>query len=159
MKMKVSKIKKLTTVVVALLLSATMAFADGEITEVYLTGTSNSSAGDYVVQTTEDIFHYQGMQFEVYKVFYDDSEMNMKIAVNREGRCTSFVAFNGEFMFFYNCNRDGFGVRKVMFSNPWVKDRFDCREYHDQSVLLRQRRIEKKDAVGLIAAYVPQLRT
>ena len=158
MKAKVSSIRKLAAIAVALFLSTILAFADGEITEVYLTGTSHSSAGDFVVQTTEDIFHYQGMQFEVYKVFYDDPEMNMKIAVNMDGRCTSFAAYNGEFIFFYNCNRDGFGVRKVMFSNPWAKDRFDCREYHDQSVLLKQRRIEKKDAVGLIAAYVPQLR-
>lgn len=158
MKTKVSSIRKLAAIAVALFFSAIMAFADGEITEVYLTGTSHSSAGDFVVQTTEDIFHYQGMQFEVYKVFYDDPEMNMKIAVNRDGRCTSFAAYSNEFIFFYNCNRDGFGVRRVMFSNPWAKDQFDCREYHDQSVLLKQRRIEKKDAVGLIAAYVPQLR-
>jgi hypothetical protein len=27
-----------------------------------------------------------------------------------------FVAYSGEFMFFYNCNKHGFGVRKVMVS-------------------------------------------
>ena len=56
--------------------------------------------------------------------------MNMNIAVNNEGECTSFVAFNGEFMFFYNCNKYGFGVRKVMFSNPWAKDVFDPQQRH-----------------------------
>ena len=86
--------------------------------------------------------------------------MNMKIAVNTtNGKCKSFVAYNGEFMFFYNCNKHGFGVRKVMFSNPWVKDGFNAQQFHDQSVLMKDRKVEKKEAVGMIAAYVPQLKS
>ena len=158
MNKKVSLFKKAMTIVVALFVSTAFAFADDETTEVFLTGTSNSPAGDFVVQTTNDMFHYQGSEYEVYRVYYDDPEMNMKIAVNTEGRCTSFVAFNGEFMFFYNCNKHGFGVRKVMFSNPWVKDDFNAQKYHDQSVLMKERKVKKKQAVGLIAAYVPQLK-
>ena len=155
---KVSLFQRVMTIVVALCISATFVFADGETTEVFLTGTSNSSAGDFVVQTTNDMFHFQGNEYEVFRVYYDDPEMNMKIAVNTEGKCTSFVAFNGEFMFFYNCNKHGFGVRKVMFSNPWAKDEFDPQQFHDQSVLMKQKKVEKKQAVGLIAAYVPQLK-
>ena len=155
---KVSLFKRVTTIVISLCLSTTFAFADGETTEVFLTGTSNTPAGDYVVQSTSDIFHFQGSEYEVYRVYYDDPEMNMKIAVNTDGKCTSFVAFNGEFMFFYNCNKHGFGVRKVMFSNPWVKDAFDARQFHDQTVLMKKKRVEKKQAVGLIASYVPQMK-
>ena len=155
---KVSLIRRLATIVVALCVFTTFAFADGEITEVYLTGTSTSSAGDFVVQTTSDMFHYMGREYEVFRVYYDDPSMNMNIAVNNEGQCTSFVAFNGEFMFFYNCNKHGFGVRKVMFSNPWAKDVFDPQQFHDQTVLMKKKKVEKKQAVGLIAAYVPQLK-
>ena len=155
---KISLFKRVTTIVISLCLSTTFAFADGETTEVFLSGTSNTPAGDYVVQTTSDIFHFQGSEYEVYRVYYDDPEMNMKIAVNTDGKCTSFVAFNGEFMFFYNCNKHGFGVRKVMFSNPWVKDAFDAQQFHDQTVLMKKKRVEKKQAVGLIASYVPQMK-
>jgi hypothetical protein len=155
---KVSLFRKLATLVVALCVFCSFAYADGEISEVYLTGTSTSSAGDFVVQTTSDMFHYMGREYEVFRVYYDDPGMNMSIAVNNEGPCTSFVAFNGEFMFFYNCNRFGFGVRKVMFSNPWAKDVFDPQQYHDQSILMKKKKVEKKQAVGLIAAYVPQLK-
>lgn len=155
MKTTVGLIYKLTALAVALFLFLPPVFADGETTEVYLTGTTNSSAGDFVVQTTNDMFHFQGEEYEVFRVYYDDPELNMKIAVNTEGKCESFVAYNGEFIFFYDCNKYGFGVRKVMFSNPWVKDGFDARQFHDQSVLMKQRRVEKKEAVGLIAAYVP----
>jgi len=155
---KVSLFRRLTTIVVALCVFTSFAFADGEITEVYLTGTSNSLAGDFVVQTTSDMFHYMGRQYEVFRVYYDDPSMNMNIAVNNEGNCTSFVAYNGEFMFFYNCNKYGFGVRKVLFSNPWAKDEFDPQQFHDQTVLMKNKKVEKKQAVGLIAAYVPQLK-
>jgi hypothetical protein len=159
MKTKVGIINRLTAMAAGLLVFTLSAFADGESTEVFLTGTSNSSAGDFVVQTTDDLFHYQGKEYEVYRVYYDNPDMNMKIAVNTtDGKCKSFVAYNGEFMFFYNCNKDGFGVRKVMFSNPWVKDDFNARQFHDQTVLMRNRKVEKKEAVGLIAAYVPQLK-
>ena len=155
---KVSLFSRLTTIVVALCVFTSFAFADGETTEVYLTGTSNSLAGDFVVQTTSDMFHYMGREYEVFRVYYDDPSMNMNIAVNNEGNCTSFVAYNGEFMFFYNCNKYGFGVRKVLFSNPWAKDEFDPQQYHDQTVLMKSKKVEKKQAVGLIAAYVPQLK-
>ena len=155
---KVSLFRRLMTMVIALLVSTTFAFADGETTEVFLTGSTNTSAGDYVVQITNDMFHFQGREYDVYRVYYDDPEMNMKIAVNNEGKCTSFVAYNGEFMFFYNCNKHGFGVRKVMFSNPWTKDDFDAQQFHDQTVLMKDRKVEKKQAVGLIASYVPQLK-
>jgi hypothetical protein len=155
---KVSLIRRLATIVVALCVFSTFAFADGVISEVYLTGTSTSLAGDFVVQTTSDMFQYMGREYEVFRVYYDDPSMNMNIAVNTEGQCTSFVAFNGEYMFFYNCNKHGFGVRKVMFSNPWTKDEFDPQQFHDQTVLMKKKKVEKKQAVGLIAAYVPQLK-
>jgi hypothetical protein len=159
MKTGVGFISRMTAAAVALFVFASLAFAEGGTTEVFLTGTSNSSAGDFVVQSSSDLFHYQGKEYEVYQVYYDNPEMNMKIAVNAEGKCTSFAAYNGEFIFFYDCNKHGFGVRKVMFSNPWVKDDFDAQQFHDQSVLMRERKIEKKQAVGLIAAYVPQMRS
>ena len=159
MKTKVGNLNRLAVMAAGLFVFTMFAFADGETTEVFLTGTSNSSAGDFVVQTTNDLFHYQGREYEVYRVYYADPSMNMKIAVNTtDGKCKSFVAFNGEFMFFYNCNKHGFGVRKVMFSNPWVKDGFDAQKFHDQTVLMKDRKVEKKEAVGLIAAYVPQLK-
>ena len=159
MKKKVGIIRRVAALTAALLFCSAFVFAEGETTEVYLTGTSNSSAGDYVVQTTNDIFHYQGREYEVFRVYYDNPEANMKIAVHKtDGQCRSWVAYTDEYMFFYCCTKDGFGVRKVMFSNPWVKDEYSALNYRDQSVLVKQSQVEKKEAVGLIAAYVPQLK-
>lgn len=149
--------KRAMTMLIVLCASFALAFADGETSAVFLTGTSNSAAGDFVVQSTDEPFAFQGREYEVYRVYYDNTEMNMKIAVNTEGKCNSFIAFNGEFMLFYTCNKDGFGVRKVMFSNPWASQLFDADEYQVQTVLLKKRKIDKKRAVGLIASYMPML--
>ena len=81
----------------------------------------------------------------------------MKIAVLEEGSCKSYIAFTNNYWFRYNCTKDGFGVRKAMFNSPAVRDGFNADEYHDQTILVKTRKIEKDQAVGLIAAYLPKL--
>jgi hypothetical protein len=157
MKSKVNVLKRLALSFVAILFVSTTVFADGETTEVYLTGATNTAAGDYVVTGTDDVYHFQGQEFAVYNVYYDDPSHNMKIAVNTNGECDSFIAYTGGYWFMYNCTKDGFGVRKAMFNSPAVRDGFDSDEYHDQTVLVKTRKIEQDQAVGLIAAYLPKL--
>jgi len=142
---------------IALFAATSLLMADEEKEEVYLSGNTNTSAGDFVVHLSEDLYHFQGRVHEVYKVSYDNTNMNMKIAVNTEGDCKSFVAYNGEFTFFYNCNKFGFGVRKVMFDNFWAHEQFSAEQYHQQSIMKCDKIIDKKDAVRLIAVYVPML--
>lgn len=157
MKSKVNYLKKFAAAAVALLFVASALFADGETTEVYLTGATNTDAGDYVVAGTDDVYHFQGQEFTVYNVYYDDPSHNMKIAVSKADECSSFIAYTNGYWFMYNCTRDGFGVRKAMFNSAAVRDGFDSREYHDQSVLVKTRKIEQEQAVGLIASYLPKL--
>lgn len=157
MKSKENILKRFAVAAVALLFVSTAMFADGGTSEVYLTGSSNTAAGDYVVTGTDDVYHFQGEEFTVYNVYYDDPSHNMKIAVNVNGDCNSFIAYTGGYWFMYNCTKDGFGVRKSMFTSPAVRDGFDSREYQSQSVLVKTRKIEQDQAVGLIAAYLPKL--
>jgi hypothetical protein len=44
-----------------------------------------------------------------------------------------------------------------MFSSATIRDGFDAEQYQDQTVLVKQRRIEKDVAVSLIASYLPKL--
>jgi hypothetical protein len=157
MKSKMNFLKRLAVSAVALLFVSTAMFADGEINEVYLTGATNTAAGDYVVTGTDDVYHYQGQEFSVYNVYYDDPSHNMKIAVSNDENCDSFIAYTGGYWFMYNCTKEGFGVRKAMFNSPAIRDGFDSNEYHDQTVLVKTRKIEQDQAVGLIAAYLPRL--
>lgn len=149
--------RKVLLIFTALFAASSLLLADEEKADVYFTGNTNSAAGEFVVQTSEDLYHFQGRIYEVYKVSYDDSRRNMKIAVNNEGKCTSFVAYNGAFTFFYNCNKFGFGVRKVMFENHWTHHQFSPNAYHKQSIMKCDKDIDKKEAIRLIAIYQPML--
>ena len=158
MKSTVNKLKRFAALSVAILFVSTAVFADGEATEVYLSGSTNTAAGDYVVTGTDDVYHFQGEEFEVYNVYYDNPSHNMKIAVLDNDDCKTYIAYSEEgFWFKYDCTKEGFGVRKAMFNSAAVRDGFDARQYSAQTVLVKKRNIEKDQAVGLIAAYLPKL--
>ena len=157
MKTNVKYLKRFAAVTLAFMFVSTAVFADGEASEVYLSGTTNTAAGDFVVTGTDDVYHFQGDEYKVYNVYYDNPRHNMKIAVLKDGACKSYIAFTKNYWFRYNCTRDGFGVRKAMFNSAVIRDGFDAEEYRNQTILVKSRKIEKDQAVGLIAAYLPRL--
>jgi len=157
MKTTVNYLKRFAAVTLAFLFVSTAVFAEGETSEVYLSGTTNTAAGDFVVTGSDDIYHFQGDEYKVYNVYYDNPSNNMKIAVLNEGSCKSYIAFTNSYWFKYNCTKEGFGVRKAMFNSPAVRDGFNPDEYQNQTILVKSRKIEKDQAVGLIAAYLPKL--
>ncbi len=157
MKATVKYLKRFAAVTFALLFVATAVFADGETSEVFVSGSTNTTAGDFVVTGTDDVYHFQGEEYQVYNVYYDDPSHNMKIAVLDEGNCKSYIAYTNGYWFMYNCTKEGFGVRKSLFQSATIRDGFDAREFHDQTILVKSRKIEKDQAVGLIASYLPKL--
>jgi len=157
MKSTVNYLKRFAAAAVALLFVTSALMADGEATEVYLSGSTNTTAGDFVVTGTDDVYHFQGEVFTVYNVYYDDPSHNMKIAVSGNEECNSFIAYTDGYWFMYNCTKEGFGVRKSLFNSAAVRDGFDAKEYQNQSILVKTRKIEQDQAVGLIAAYLPKL--
>ena len=159
MRTTVKYLKRFAAVTLALLFVSTAVFADGEASEIYMSGTTNTAAGDFVVTGTDDVYHFQGEEYIVYNVYYDNPKHNMKIAVLNEGNCKSYIAFTNNYWFRYNCTKDGFGVRKAMFNSPAVRDGFNAEEYRDQTILVKTRKIESDQAVGLIAAYLPKLQS
>ncbi len=159
MKTKIGFISGMLTIATALVMTTGTVHADGVATDVYATGATFTPAGNYVVQTTNDVYHFQGNTYEVYKVYYDDPSMNVNIAVNNGEKCKSFIAFTRDYTIFYDCTKDGFGARRIMFASPDAKKSFDCEEFQKQTVLRKQRKIEKKDAVTTIATFLPGMQT
>jgi len=157
MKAKANYLKRFAALTLTLLFVSVAVFADGETSEVYLSGTTNTAAGDFVVTGSDDIYHFQGEEYQVYNVYYDDPSHNMKIAVLDEVDCKSYIAYTNGYWFMYACTRDGFGVRKSMFRSENIRDEFDAEEFQDQTVLVKTKKIKKDQAVGLIAAYLPKL--
>ena len=159
MKTTLNYLKRFAAVTLALLFVSTALFADGEASEVYVSGTTNTAAGDFVVTGTDDVYHFQGEEYKVYNVYYDNPKHNMKIAVLDQGDCKSYIAFTSNYWFRYNCTKDGFGVRKAMFNSPTSRDAFSAEAFQEQTILVKTRKIEKDQAVGLIAAYLPKLQS
>ena len=157
MKNTANYLKRFATLTLAFLFVSVAVFADGETTEVYLSGATNTAAGDYVVTGTDAVYHFQGEEYNVYNVYYDNPSHNMKIAVLDDGDCKSYIAYTNGYWFMYNCTKEGFGVRKSMFRSANIRDGFDANEFHDQTILVKKKKIEKDQAVGLIASYLPKL--
>lgn len=157
MKTKINLITRFVTTAIALVMMTSVLSAKGDVSDVYTSGSSNSDAGDFVVRTTDQVYHFQGKEYEVYKVSYEDSTKDVCIAVNEEGGCKSYIAYCCDFTVFYSCNKNGFGVRKVMFNSPQAQEKFNSDEFKQQSVLVKKRRIEKEKAIQLIAAFLPDM--
>jgi hypothetical protein len=157
MKAKAKVLRKIAALALSLLFVSTALLAAGKANAVYLSGSTNTAAGDFVVTGTGDVYHYQGDVYSVYNVYYDNPLHNMKIAVLNDGKCKSYIAYANGYWFRYNCTKEGFGVRKAMFNSPTIRDEFDARAFSEQLILVKTRRIEKDQAVGLIAAYLPKL--
>ncbi len=159
MKTKKGYISGVLVIATALVLTSGAIYAEGDIAEVYATGSTITSAGDFVVQSTDKFYHFQGEKYELYKVYYEDSAMNLSIAVNPGRKCKSFIAFANDYTAFYECDRNGFGIRKIIFTSQDAQKRFDTGEYQKQTVLSEQVKIDKKDAVTTIAEFLPKMQS
>ncbi|MEZ5069868.1 MAG: hypothetical protein R2751_02585 [Bacteroidales bacterium] len=159
MKTRSQLMKRFATVALSALFVSTLAFADGGSSDVFVKGTSHTDAGDFVVSGTEDLYYFQGQEYQVCEVFYDNPRHNMKIAVGTSEDCHSYIAYTDSYWFQYTCSKDGFGVRKVMFNNPVIGDTFNAEQFHAQSVLVKARKVAPQQAVSLIAAYLPKLQS
>ncbi|MCF8347141.1 MAG: hypothetical protein K9G38_08010 [Bacteroidales bacterium] len=159
MKTTASLFTKITAVAVMLMITSLSLFAKSDKDPVYAEGTTISPAGDYVVTTTDEVYYFQGKVYEVFDVSYEDSFMDMKIAVNSDDDCKSYIAYSDNFTVFYRCDEGGFGVRRILFTNSETREGFDSEKYNEQIVLKNQQRIFKKKAIELIASNLPTMQT
>lgn len=124
---------------------------------VYLTGTTGSPAGEYVVLSTVEVYYYNGNTYDIYLVQYENLKSDVNIAVHMGDNYNSFIASNGQFTFFCGCDENGSGIRRVMFRNPEVQEFFSPEQFRCQSVLCKKRAVNRLMAVETVACFVPQL--
>jgi len=110
--------------------------------------------GNYVILDTEEIYYFQGEEYEVFDILYDNPQGNMKIAVDGK----KYIAYTDEFLAFYECTRHGFGVRRILFNNPTIRDQYNQNAFSQQTILCSAKKIENIEALGLIAVYIPKLK-
>jgi hypothetical protein len=142
--------------VLAVAITSTFAYSDGP--GIVAAGSSTNNAGLYWILETNETFHFQGEEYRVYKVKYDNSEMDVRIAVNQELDCNRYIAYTKDYTIFYDCSKEGFGVKRVMFAKRDSHLSFNPNVYLDQAVLTKKRRIQEDVALSLIAATLPAMR-
>lgn len=153
------KYTKTFIVTLAFLMAGNIVLAEDKSKGSYISGNSNSAAGDYSVEETNDKFYFQGNAFEVYGIEYENSALNSKIAVNTGSENYSYVVIGKDYKLFYESSEEGFGVRKVKFSNPDAHERFDVIEFKEQTILSESKNIDRKEAIELITANLPAMKS
>lgn len=124
----------------------------------YARGTSNSKAGDYTINTSDELYHFQGEIYNVYQVNYQNSSMDVKIAVSNNKKENVFVAYGESYTIFYDCGKEGFGAKRVLFANPQAQLEFNPNILMKQFVLLKKHKVKDIEAIQLIAASLPSAR-
>lgn len=159
MKSKATLLRRISVFALSLIFVTSTAFAEGESENAYMTGTTYTAAGDFVMNQTDEIFHYQGGEYQVFEVFYDDPGHNVRLAVPTDDKCKCLIAYTDDTWFFYNCSKEGFGIRKVLFTSQSLMEQYSAEEYQEQSILMKKRNtIDRDVALGLVASYLPRLK-
>ena len=142
--------KKLKLFLAIFVLSLTSVFASHD-SPILLSGTTITGI-NYIVYHSEEIYHFNGNVYDIYMIDYEGLE-NAKLAVLDK----SYIVLGENFTIFYESTRNGFGVRKIFFQNPLIKEKFNSEEYQKQTILNDNKRIGTKNAIGLVVSYFPKL--
>lgn len=145
-------------IMMAMLLIPLSSYASKDNPDVYMTGKTVETETNFIVVPSEEVFHFQGQEYEVYKVTYDNPALNCKIAVRQVDRRNVFVAYTNTYTIFYEAGSNGFGPRRILFANPDAQLSFNPNKYSDQQVLDRNRHVSRKHGIELIAGYLPAMR-
>jgi len=107
----------------------------------------------FSIDDIEETYYYNGNEYDVFIVNYGNNALKLKIGVY--DNC--YIAFNNEHTIFYNCDSNGFGVRRLLSHSPSALKKLDARKFQKQTILIKKGDVSMLDALGLIACYYPEL--
>jgi hypothetical protein len=124
-------------------------------------GKTYSALGDYKIKLADNPVTIQGEQLKAYVISYENSPMEVKVAIMKDKKCKSYIVLSDKLSIKYVCNGDYFGVQKLGKSLEkdgilTSEEALNRTEYFHQR-LIAQGRQEELEATQLIAAYFPML--
>lgn len=124
-------------------------------------GKTHSAMGDYRIETTDDALSLNGEEFKAFVISYQNSPLEVKVAIRDEGKCKKYFVLSDKLSVQYVCNSNYFGVEKL--DKSFEKEGYSTSdeylnrsEYFHQKVLAAGKGCEV-DNTALIAAYFPML--
>jgi len=124
-------------------------------------GKSHSALGDYKIEVSDDPVVIDGVQLKTYLISYQNSPLQVKVAIKKEKDCKNFIVLSDKLSVQYVCNDNYFGVEKLdksLAREGFVTsdEALNRNEYFHQKVISPG----KQDVVEnthLIATFFPML--
>jgi hypothetical protein len=149
--------KRLFFAAVLIVAFSTASFA----TEVVAEGKTHSALGDYKIEIADNSVMINGEEFTPFIISYQNSPLEVKVAVRKEGNCRNYYVLSDKLSVQYVCNEYYFGVERL--DKSFEKEGYstsdealDRNEYFHQKVLTSGKGYELGNTM-LIAAYFPRL--
>jgi hypothetical protein len=129
--------------------------------ELVAEGKTNSVLGDYKVEIADDSFTLNGKEFTAFVISYQNSPMEVKVAVTKYRDGMKYIVISDKLSVQYVSNDYYFGVERL--DKSYLKDGYvtsdeflNRSEYFHQKVLTSGEGTDL-DKTRLIAAYFPLL--
>jgi hypothetical protein len=139
-----------------------LAFSTASFTrEVIAEGKTFSALGDYKIEIADDPITINGVEFKAFLISYQNSDLEVKVAVMKERKCKKYIVISDKLSIQYVCNANYFGVERLDKSfekagYSTTDAALNRSEYFHQKVLTSGQGCEL-DNTMLIAAYFPKL--
>jgi hypothetical protein len=149
--------KRMILAAVLVLVYCTASFSGDPVAK----GETFTSFGKYKIVLADDQLSLKGKDCKTYIIIYENSPMEVKLAVCKERKCRKYVVVSDKLSVQYVCNKDYFGVE--LLDKAFGKDvktnstiALNRSEYFHQKILTPGSR-DELESIGLVAAYFPRL--
>jgi len=149
--------KRMILAAVLVIAFCTASFARKVIAE----GASYTALGNYKIELADDPVTVNGVEYKAYVISYENSPMEVTVAVCKERKCKKYITMSDNLSVQYVCNDQYFGVEKLdkSLQKDGLKtsdEALNRSEYFHQKVLT-QGHSGELEAAQLIAAFFPRL--
>jgi hypothetical protein len=129
--------------------------------KVVAEGKTFTALGDYKIETADMTVPVKGEDCKAYVIKYENSPMEVTVAVCKDRKCKRFVVLSDKLSVQYVCNEKYFGVEKLdkafkMDGYETSDTELNSSEYFHQKVITPGKKGDV-EATQLIAAYFPML--
>jgi len=124
-------------------------------------GKTYTTMGNYKIELADNQVAVKGQDCKAYVISYENSPMEVTVAVCKERKCRKYVVISDKLSVQYVCNDTYFGVEKLdkAFEKDGIRTSdasLNRSEYFHQKLITPGKRSEL-ESTRLIAAYFPRL--
>jgi hypothetical protein len=124
-------------------------------------GKTFTALGNFKIETADQPVVVNGVSLDTYVITYDNSKMNVTIAIEKDKKCRRYLTISDKLSVQYVCYGTHFGIEKL--NEKYAKEGFKTSEsalnrsaFFHQKVIV-QGKNDPVTCMKLIGAYFPEL--